>query len=251
MALFRSVDEDVPEWMVVRISKKSADSSSVDPQWDITDFGALNERVSSILTALPQLDTVFINAGIQKLFSFLDPGSSSPEGIIAEVNGNLTAPLLLARLFLPHLQQLAGQGTSARLFITSSSLAYVPLSFYPVYCPTKAAIHSFCVILRQQLSYAPEAVKRNLSVVEIVPPYTDTDLDKEHRAVTIQMQGGSEKAFKPMPLDEYVQQAFEALQELDRDGGSKKEVAVGLGQMGVNTWRDGFGKILESMGMET
>lgn len=207
-------------------------------------MNALDDRVTTILGAIPQLDTVFINAGIQKLFSFLDPAASSPESVIAEVNSNLTAPLLLARSFLPHLQSLASAGKPANLLITSSSLAYVPLSFYPVYCPTKAAIHSFCIVLRQQLAYAPEAIKKNLNVVEIVPPYTDTDLDKEHRAVSVEMQGGPEKAFKPMPLDDYVQQAFRGLETMDQDGNAKKEVAVGLGQMGVDTWRGGFGKIL-------
>ena len=43
------------------------------------------------------------------------------------------------------------------------------------------------------------------------------------------MQGGPEKAFKPSPLDEYVHQAFEGLEAMDRDEGVKKEVAVGLG----------------------
>lgn len=105
-------------------------------------------------------------------------------------------------------------------------------------------------MLRQQLAYAPEAIKRNLTVTEIVPPYTDTDLDKEHRATTVKMQGGAEKAFKPMPLEEYVQQAFEGLQSTDENKGPKKEVAVGLGQMGVDTWREGFGKILLSMGID-
>jgi short-subunit dehydrogenase involved in D-alanine esterification of teichoic acids len=219
-------------------------------QWDITDLNALSGRVSSILAAFPQLDTVFINAGIQKLFSFLDAASSSPESVIAEINSNLTAPLLLARLFLPHLQSLASAGAPANLLITSSSLGYLPLSFYPVYCPTKAAIHSFCIVLRQQLAYAPEAIKKNLNVVEIVPPYTDTDLDKEHRAASVEMQGGPDKAFKPMPLDEYVQQAFEGLKFMNGDGAAKKEVAVGLGQMCVDTWRGGFGKILESMGID-
>ena len=211
-------------------------------QWDFGQFNALGDRVSAILAAHPQLDTVFINASVQKLFSFLDPASSTPESIQEEINTNLTAPILLARLFLPHLQSLASNGTPARLLFTSSSLAFVPLSFYPVYCPTKAAIHSLCIVLRQQLAHAPDAIKKNLSIIEIVPPYTDTDLDKDHRSVTVEMQGGPEKAFKPMPLEDYMLKG--------EDGRAQKEVAVGLGQVGVDTWRNGFGKILESMGID-
>ena len=74
-----------------------------------------------------------------------------------------------------------------------------------------------------------------MHVVEIVPPYTDTDLNKEHRVVSVEMHGGPDKAFKPMPLDEYVHQAFEDLEAMDRDEGVKKEVAMGLGQMCVDT----------------
>ena len=118
-----------------------------------------------------------------------------------EINSNLTAPLLLARLFL---QSLASTGTRANLLITGSSLGYISLSFYPVYCPTKAASHSLCIVLRQQFAYALEAIKTNLHVVKIVPPYTDTHLDKEHRVVLVERQGGPDKAFKPMPLYEYV-----------------------------------------------
>ena len=136
------------------------------------------------------------------------------------------------------------------MFITSSALAYIPISLYPVYAPSKAAIHALCVVLRQQLMHAPEAVKRNLSIVEIVPPYTDTELDKEHRATSIALQGGPEKALKPMPLDEFIEQAWAGLLKADEERRPTKEVAVGFGQVGVDTWREGVGKILEGMGLD-
>ena len=150
---------------------------------------------------------------------------------------------------MPHLAALAATGKPTALLITSSALAYVPLSFYPVYCPTKAAIHSFCVVLRQQLGYASEEVKRNMSVVEVAPPYTDTGLDAEHRTLTEGMQGGKDKAVHPMPLEEYLERAFVSLEEVDDEGRLKKEVGVGFAQMGIDTWRGGFGKILEGMGI--
>ena len=187
---------------------------------------------------------------MQKLHSFLD-SSSNPQDIRAEIDTNLTAPLLLARLFLSHLQSVASAGKSANLFITGSTIGFLPMGFYPVYCPTKAAIHAFCVALRQQLAHVPdEAVQRNLNIVEVVPPYVDTGLDQEHRETIIQMQGGPEKAFKPMPLDEYMQQAFKALEAVDEGGRIQKEIGVGLGQVCVDLWREGFGKTLSSMGID-
>ncbi|TVY82053.1 putative oxidoreductase DltE [Lachnellula suecica] len=215
-------------------------------EWDITDFAKLPSHVSAVLAAHPALDTVFINAGIQRSFSLLDPSTSSPESVVAEINSNLTAPVLLTQLFVPHLVSL---GKPANLLVTSSTLAFFPMGFYPVYCPTKAAIHSFLLTLRQQLSFAPEEVQKNFSVAEIVPPYTDTGLDTGHRDMVNQMQGGEEKAFKPMALSDYLQQVFVSLDELDAQGKLKKEVGVGFGQMGVDTWRGSFGKALEGMGV--
>ncbi|ESZ99287.1 hypothetical protein SBOR_0328 [Sclerotinia borealis F-4128] len=219
-------------------------------QWDITNFGEMQHQVTDILKLHPTLDTVFINAGIQKSFSLLDPSTSTPGDVVSEINSNLTAPVLLTQLFVPHLFSLASAGKHANLLLTSSSLAFFPMAFYPVYCPTKAAIHSFLVILRQQLSFASEAAQKHFSVVEIVPPYTDTGLDSEHRELVDQMQGGSAKAFKPMPLGEYMEKVFESLNEVDAEGKLKKEVGVGFGQMGVDTWRGSFGQALEGMGLK-
>jgi uncharacterized oxidoreductase len=53
----------------------------------------------------------------------------------------------------------------------SSGLAFVPLSNFPLYCATKAALHSFSISLRHQLR------KTNIKVFEVMPPYVyDTEL---------------------------------------------------------------------------
>jgi short-subunit dehydrogenase involved in D-alanine esterification of teichoic acids len=207
--------------------------------------------VSGILKSHPTLDTVFINAGIQKSFSMLDVSSSTPSSITAEIDSNLTAPILLTRLLLPHLVSLAQAGHPAALLTTSSSLAYVPLGFYPAYCATKAGMHAFLVAVRAQVGAAPEVVRRNLSVVEIVPPYVDTRLDAAHRAEIVAMQGGEDKAFPAMPLEEYIEKVFAGLDEVDAEGRMKKEIGVGFGQVGIDTWRGSFGKILEDMGIDS
>ena len=51
----------------------------------------------------------------------------------------------------------------------SSGLAFVPMARYPVYCATKAFVHSFTMSLRHQL--------RNTSVrvIEVAPPWVATD----------------------------------------------------------------------------
>ncbi|KAI1643195.1 NAD(P)-binding protein [Daldinia loculata] len=218
-------------------------------QFDIADLTSLAANVESILKDFPRLDSVIINAGIQKSYSLFDPSTSSPEAIINEINTDLTAPSLLVRLFAPHLFELAKAGNKTNLFLTTSALAYVPLSFYPAYCSSKAGLQTLAKILRQQLSFAPEEAKKNLSIVEIIPPYVDTGLDHEHRENLNVIQGGSEKAYPPMPLDEYINEAFDSLEQLEQDGSFKKEIGVGLGKLAEETWRGSFGKVFEQMGL--
>lgn len=51
-----------------------------------------------------------------------------------------------------------------QFWITSSGLAYAPSPVFPIYCPTKTAVHSFLVGLRAAL------VGTDVSVISIVPP---------------------------------------------------------------------------------
>ncbi|KAI1478466.1 hypothetical protein K445DRAFT_357145 [Daldinia sp. EC12] len=218
-------------------------------QFDISDLSSLAASVNGILKDYPRLDSVIINAGIQKSYNFFDSSTSDPEAIINEINTDLTAPSLLVRLFAPHLFELAKSGTKTNFFITTSSLAYVPLPFYPTYCSSKAGVQTLVKILRQQLSFAPEEAKKNLSIVEIIPPYVDTGLDNAHREHVNNLQGGPEKAFPPMPLSEYTDKFFETLEQLEQDGSFKKEIGVGLGKIVEDTWRGSFAKVLEQMGV--
>ncbi|KAH7382522.1 hypothetical protein DE146DRAFT_623361 [Phaeosphaeria sp. MPI-PUGE-AT-0046c] len=219
--------------------------------FDIAELSTLKANVTGLLNDFPDIDTVILNAGIQKSFNLYDPSSITPGEIAREIETNLTAPVLLAHMFAPHLLARATKGTKTTLFITSSSLAYVPLGFYPSYSASKAGVHALALTLRQQLAFAPEEAKKNMQIVEIVPPYTDTGLDKEHRAATIAAQGGPEKAFPAMPLKDFVDQFFVALEATEPDGSIKNEIGVGFGQTGINTWRSSFGKIYEQWGMST
>jgi uncharacterized oxidoreductase len=73
--------------------------------------------------------------------------------------------LALAQRFLR-----AGSEERSAIVNVTSGLAFVPLAGVPVYCATKAALHSFTLSLRRQLSNTP------IEVIEIIPPAVDTDL---------------------------------------------------------------------------
>lgn len=89
--------------------------------------------------------------------------SLTSKGINKEVSTNLVAPMVLSQLLVPFF--LAKKDRKCSLIFVSSGFAFVPITFFPVYSATKAAIHSFAVALRSQLHDS------NINVVEIIPPY--------------------------------------------------------------------------------
>jgi uncharacterized oxidoreductase len=132
------------------------------------------------------------NAGIQLVADLTQ--AVNLEKIREEIEINLIAPIHLGSLFAKHL---ASKNDSALINI-SSGLAFAPISFMPVYCATKAALHSLTMSLRHQLK------NTSVRVFEIIPQSTDTELGHQRRADKTQTHGG-------MPLSEFLAEAMEAL----------------------------------------
>jgi uncharacterized oxidoreductase len=109
------------------------------------------------------------NAGIQRAVD-LRKGIDELKGE-DEIEVNLKAPIILSALFIPLLLQ----QKEAAIINVSSGLAFVPIASMPIYCATKAAIHSYCISLRYQLRNTP------IKVLELIPPTVDTELDKGRR----------------------------------------------------------------------
>ena len=85
---------------------------------------------------------------------------------LAEIEINLLGPVRMVEQFLPFLKT----KRQAAIINSSSGLAFVPLPTAPIYCATKAAIHSYTQSLRVQLQ------NTNIKVFELVPPSTNTPL---------------------------------------------------------------------------
>lgn len=136
----------------------------------------------------PQLNVLVNNAGIQQRF----PLQQAPDWATMheEIAINLDAPIHLTTLFIPHLLT---QVQPAILNVTSG-LAFAPLAMAPVYCATKAALHSFTLSLRHQLANTP------IAVIEIIPPAVNTDL------------GGAGQHTFGVPLSEFTDGIVEQLQ---------------------------------------
>jgi uncharacterized oxidoreductase len=133
----------------------------------VCDVSHSSDRVSLfewVTREFPKLNILVNNAGIQRRFQIAQ--NSDWEKIEEELAINLDAPIHLSALFIPHLLK---QEHPAILNITSG-LAFAPMASAPVYCATKAALRSFTLSLRHQLSATP------ISVIEIIPPAVNTDL---------------------------------------------------------------------------
>jgi uncharacterized oxidoreductase len=113
------------------------------------------------------LNVLINNAGIQRMVN-LKKGTQDLFSGENEVETNLVAPIHLSAYFIPLLLK----KKESAIINVSSGLGFVPIASMPVYCATKAAIHSFTVSLRYQLR------DTSIKVFEIVPPAVDTELGK-------------------------------------------------------------------------
>ena len=159
---------------------------------DVSDSLQRENIAATIIKEYSDVNILMNNAGIQLVADLTKPVNI--ENIKLEIETNLTAPIHLGSLFATHL----ATKSDAAIINISSGLAFTPIAFMPVYCATKAAIHSLTMSLRYQM--------RNTSVkiFEIIPSSTDTELGHERRADKNETHGG-------IPISEFLEEAMEAI----------------------------------------
>ena len=155
-----------------------------------------------VANAFPEVNMLINNAGMQLHTNLTQP--VDVKQIALETETNFVAPIHLASLFAQHFSS----KPEAAIMNVSSGLAFAPLAFMPVYCATKAAIHSFTLSLRHQLK------DTSVKVFEIIPPSVDTELGHHNREDKSQSHGG-------MPVAEFVAAALKGMEK------DEYEIAVG------------------------
>lgn len=170
---------------------------------DVADGASITSAASRITHDFPKLNVVINNAGVQMGHDFSADAVPDDEQVESEIAINLLGVIRTSVAFLPHLKK---QPDGALVNVTSG-LAYVPLFRTPVYCATKAAVHSFTMSLRMQLA------KSGVGVVELVPPRVGTNL------------GGGRNLPFSMPVEVFVEEAMRGL-------------AAGTDEVGVGMARD-------------
>jgi uncharacterized oxidoreductase len=145
---------------------------------DVGDAGAIAALYDSILSQFPALDTLINNAGIMRNLNL--NRARDLKDVTREIEINFSGPVRMVQQFLPHLKA----RKDALIVNISSGLAFIPMPISPVYCATKAAIHSFTQSLRVQLNGT------GVTVIELVPPGVETPLFRGEFAEEMKGQKG-------------------------------------------------------------
>ena len=156
---------------------------------DVQDGEQRAELALWVMDNFPETNILINNAGIQLLTDLTREVDLNR--VNKEIEINLIAPIHLTSLFCRHLLE----KNSAAIINISSGLAFVPIAFMPVYCASKAAIHSLTLSLRHQLKAT------GVKVFEIAPPSVDTELGADRRKDSNQTHGG-------MHVDEFIAEAM-------------------------------------------
>lgn len=155
--------------IVARDADRLRDLREDEPEFktfaaDLAAPGAVEDVAAFVEREFPKLNVLVNNAGIQAMGDFAD--EIDAKTIADEIQINVTAPVLLTKRLLPVLRA----NPSPAVVNVSSGLAIWPKKSSPVYCATKAFLHSFSLGLGYQLA------EKGVKVFEILPPVVQTDM---------------------------------------------------------------------------
>jgi uncharacterized oxidoreductase len=165
---------------------------------DVGDAQQRQALADDVLHRFPGLDILVNNAGVQRSID-VKQGYAELKAGEDEIAINFTATVELTALFIAHLLK----RPSAAIINVSSGTAFMPMLNTPIYSATKAAIHTYSLVIRRQLKDTP------VKVIEIVPPMVDTDLNKAGR-------DRAKLKFRGVSLADYIPTVIQGL-ESDAD----------------------------------
>ena len=167
-------------------------------QLDVEDQASIESFAGRIKDKFPQLNVLINNAGIMRAEDYAaEPVDLSTAQ--ATLTTNISSVVQLTAALLPLLKA----QEKATLMATSSGLAFVPGASFPAYCGSKAFLHSWLSAIRFQLR------NTGVEVLELVPPYVQTDLTGSHQSTDP----------NAMPLEEFISEVMQILEQGTTTGG--------------------------------
>jgi uncharacterized oxidoreductase len=186
---------------------------------DVADEAQRTSFADWVAANHPAANVLVNNAGIQLITDLTKPVDVAQ--VRGEVETNLVAPIHFASLFAPLLSGKPG----AAIVNISSGLAFSPIALMPVYCATKAAVHSLSLSMRRQMR------DLGIAVYEIAPPAVDSELGRERWSKRGDTSHGG------MPVAEFVKAMLQALES------DAPEVAIGEAD-GMRTKREALFSVM-------
>ena len=170
------------------------ETTKANPGMDFVELDVeVQESIAAVVATLmakyPKLNVVINNAGIMQADDAA--GTVDDALLLSTITTNMMGPIRLTSALMEHLKK---QEAATVAYVTSG-LAFVPLAMTAVYSATKAAMHSYALSQRYKLKGT------NVRVLEIAPPYVQTELR------------GAEMAQDPraMPLKEFIAETIQVL----------------------------------------
>src|SRR6266513_1545818 len=175
-------------------------------QSDVAEPAQIAALAKRVRVDFPKLDVLMNSAGIM-LYKNLKAPAADLTGLMTEMDINVGGVIRVTSAFIDLLT--ANKGTVINV---SSGLAFVPLPCAPIYCATKAAIHSYTQSLRFQLE------ETGVEVIEIMPPAVKTDLTAAFPEGEVTL----------ITTEELVKQSFASLKTgaLEIRPGQSKQLAI-------------------------
>jgi uncharacterized oxidoreductase len=154
---------------------------------NVEDPASIASVSRRLIADYPRLNVLINNAGIMQVDDAA--GVIDDALLTSTVTTNLLGPIRLTSALIEHLKK----QEKAAVIYNTSVLGYVPLALTAVYSSTKAALHTYALSQRYKLRGT------SVSVLEIVPPWVQTDL----------MNSNEEP--RAMPLKEFIDETIKVL----------------------------------------
>ena len=154
---------------------------------DIADSASIAAVAKKLIADYPALNVLINNAGVM----LIDDAAGKIDDLLltSTITTNLMGPIRLTSALIEHLKK----QVNAAVIYNTSALAFVPLALTGVYSSTKAALHSYVLSQRYRLKGT------SVSVLEIAPPWVQTDLLN------------SSEDPRAMPLKEFIEETITVL----------------------------------------
>jgi len=132
---------------------------------DITNSDQIKNLVTVLDDKYGGIDLLINNAGVFEAVDYTKPVESFDMQEL-EMSIDFAGPIRMVHYFLPMLKN----KKEAAVVNVTSGLAFVPLALAPIYCASKAGLHTWSRSFRYQMA------NTGISVFELMPPLVETDM---------------------------------------------------------------------------